>query len=176
MLVPIIKLTEPLELILVLIHTLCSVSEHTSFEWTSLLSHIFDNFPTSDALRVQSTPMGLSSHWVGTLVIGDMFGRQILTTGELKIFYSWPPAVSVWLFSGEGPVYTFWIFLRKHSVQLDASSLSLAWTTGNQTPVEHHSRWPNYTFELLSLPLTHNSGPFSPSDILSTHSVKFSDI
>lgn len=42
--------------------------------------------------------------------------------------------------------------------------------------MEHHSRWPNYTFELLSLPLTHDSAPFSPSDTLSTHSVKFSDI
>lgn len=77
---------------------------------------------------------------------------------------------------GEGPACTFWVFLRKYSLQLDDSSFRVAWTTGSQTPMEHHSRWPNYTFELLSLPLTHDSAPFSPSDILSTHSVKFSDI
>lgn len=148
------------------------------FPWMNFfLSHIFDYFPTSDALRVQTTPMGLSSHWVdGTLVIGEMVGRQILATRDLKIVYSWPPAVNFWFLSGEEPACTFLVFLRKHSVQLDDSSLSLAQTTGNQTPVEHHSRWPNYTFELLSLPLTHDSAPFSPSDILSTRSVKFSDI
>lgn len=177
MLVPLMELTSPSELILVLIHTLYSVSEYTSFEWTSFLSHIFDSFPMSDALRVQSTAMDLSSHWVeGTIVIGEMLGRQILTIGELMIFFSWFLAVNVWLFSGEGPACTFWVFLRKYSVQLNDSSLRVAWTTGSQTPVEHHSRWPNYTFELLSLPLTHDSAPFSPSDTLSTHSVKFSDI
>lgn len=61
MLVPLMELTSP-ELTLVLIHTLYSVSEYTSFEWTSFLSHIFDTFPMSDALRVQSTAMDLSSH------------------------------------------------------------------------------------------------------------------
>lgn len=132
MLVPLMELTSPSELILVLIHTLYSVSEYTSFEWTSFLSHIFDSFPVSDALRVQSTAMDLSSHWVeGTIVIGEMLGRQILTIGELMIFFSWFLAVNVWLFSGEGPACTFWVFLRKYLVQLDDSSLRVAWTTGS---------------------------------------------
>ena len=40
MLVPLMELTSPSELILVLIHTLYSVSEYTSFEWTSFfLTH-----------------------------------------------------------------------------------------------------------------------------------------
>ena len=158
-------------------HISHAVSEYTNFGCTSFLSHIFDNFPISDVLRVQTTPMGLNSHWVqGAFLIGKGCGEQILTAGELKKFYSSPPAVKSWLFSGEGSACTFWTFLRKHSAQLDDSSLSFAQTTGNQTPVEYQSRWPNYTFELLSLPLTHDSASFSPSDILSTHSVKFSDI
>lgn len=70
----------------------------------------------SDALRVQSTAMDLSSHrGEGTIVIGEMLGRQILSIGELVIFFSWSLAVNVWLFSGEGPACTFWVFLRTYS-------------------------------------------------------------
>lgn len=69
--------------------------------------------------------------------------------------------MNVWLFSGEGPACTFWVFLRKYSIQLDDSSLRVAWTTGSQTPVEHHSRWPDYTLcychcpWLMTLPHSH---------------------
>jgi hypothetical protein len=143
--------------------------EYTSFKCTS---------PTPLLLsELRQPPWGYTTHWMeGNLgMVNKLEGLRPLTT-EKQVSPSLLVPLEDWLFSGEGSDCAFWAFLRRQSSSSQIFSLFSLQVTEPPAPAEHHNRWSNYAFEQLSLPLAHGCTWFLPSDILSTHSVKVSDI